>query len=105
MLALFRSPTRQQQDVVDKKEVIIEAAKKVGVLSGMMTALNDNGPDSRWLTGFEEVNKEVNDKIQYVEHLCLTNKEKGDIHVLRVIKEIRLTQSRYLEYVDNIIKS
>lgn len=97
MLALLR-PSRQPA-VVDKKTLVLEAARTVGDLSGLMTSLQDKAPNQLWLRRFDEINKTIDSKINLIEEAISGQKEQGDIHIKRVVLDLRRTQGRYQQYI------
>lgn len=105
MLSLFRQPIVAEVTITSKEikhEAVVEAARKVSFLSGLMNDINESSPDSEWLTTVNQANKRIDDKTYEVEELLRRYKDQGDIHVLRALNDIRTTQRRLMDVVGTL---
>lgn len=103
MLALVKST--YARIVPNKNELTIRTAKQAGEVAALVTALREHGVTQERVDELSKADNVFNDLIGKLEGVIRKTREKGDVHILRVIQDLKRTQSRNLTFVDEMLQS
>lgn len=102
MLAAIKSTIHR---VVPNKNVMtINTAKQAGEIAAIVTALREHGVTQERVDELTRADCLLTDMLGKLENMIKKTREKGDVHILRVIQDLKRTQARNLQFVDEMLR-